>query len=255
MKLLHSMTFRIILLSVTGVLLTVVALIVSVVLSQSKMEEIVSHNREQIDKQNIENMKPIAWGIYNSVQIYDKVLLSKLNDGLANLREKWLHSSSNLNQLAAEMNYDPKKPSPIVDAVSRLNDVHATIFRKQADGTMVRVSTSIIRDGKRFVNTKVSPKNDDGTPNAVLQSVLSGKKYIGRANVGGEWVNAIYEPIIEKNEITGMLFVGSLAEDTKKLIESIRKLKYGEGGSVFAVGGKGTQKGIMIMSIDGKRDA
>ena len=253
MKLLHSMTFRIILLSVTGVLLTVIALIVSVILSQSKTEEIVLHNRTQIDKQNIENMKPIAWGIYNSVQIYDKVLLSKLNEGLSNMHDRF-HSSDYFKRLGSEMNYDPKKPSPIVDDVSRLNDVHATIFRKQADGSMVRVSTSIVRDGKRFVNTKISPKNEDGSPNAVLQAVLGGKKYVGRANVGGEWVNAIYEPIIEKGEVVGMLFVGSLAEDTKRLIESIRKLKYGERGSVFAVGGKGTQRGILTMSIDGKTD-
>jgi len=253
MKLLHSMTFRIIMLSVTGVLLTVIALIVSVTLSQRKTEQIVLHNRTQIDKQNIENMKPIAWGIYNSVQIYDKVLMSKLSDGLSNMREKF-HSGDNFNHLDSEMNYDPSKPSPIVDDVSRLNDVHATIFRKQGDGSMLRVSTSIVRDGKRFVNTKVSLKNDDGTPNAVLQSVLNKKTYVGRANVGGEWVNAIYEPIIENGEVTGMLFVGSLAEDTKRLIESIRKLKYGERGSVFAVGGKGVQKGILTVSMDGQTD-
>jgi len=250
MKLLYSMTFRIIMLSVTGVLLTVIAFIVSVILSQSKTEQIILHNRVQIDGQNIANMKPVAWGIYNSVQIYDKVLLSKLNDGLSNMREKF-RSGGNLS---SEMNYDPNKPSPIVDAVSKLNDVHATIFRKQGDGSMIRVSTSIIRDGKRFVNTKISPQNNDGTPNAVLQAVLSGKTYVGRANVGGEWVNAIYEPIIERGEVVGMLFVGSLAEDTKRLIESIRKLKYGERGSVFAVGGKGTQKGVLTISIDGQMD-
>jgi len=253
MKLLHSMTFRIIMLSVTGVLLTVIALIVSVILSQNKTEQIVLLNRTHIDEQNIENMKPVAWGIYNSVQIYDKVLLSKLSDGLSNMRDRF-HSSGNLSNISSEMNYDPGKPSPIVDDVSRLNDVHATIFRKQADGSMLRVSTSIVRDGKRFVNTKVSPKNDDGTPNAVLQSVLNRKKYVGRANVGGEWVNAIYEPIIENGEVAGMLFVGSLAADTKRLIESIRKLKYGEKGSVFAVGGKGAQKGILTVSMDGQTD-
>jgi len=248
------MTFRIIMLSVTGVLLTVVALIVSVILSQSKTEQIVLHNRIQIEEQNIANMKPVAWGIYNSVQIYDKVLLSKLNDGMSNMRDRFHQSKENLSQISAAMNYDPKKPSAIVDDVSRLNDIHATIFRKLGDGSMVRVSTSIVRDGKRFVNTKISPKNDDGSPNAVLQAVLDGKKYVGRANVGGEWVNAIYEPIIEKGEVTGMLFVGSLAEDTNRLIESIRKLKYGEKGSVFAIGGKGVQKGILAISMDGQMD-
>jgi len=253
MKFFHSMTFRIIMLSITGVLLTVIALIVSVVLSQSKTEHIVSSNRVQIEGQNIENMKPVAWGVYNSVQIYDEVLLSKLGDGLLNMREKF-RASGNLEKLSAAMNYDPKTPSPIVDDVSKVNDVHATIFRKMGDGSMVRVSTSIIRDGKRFVNTKITPTNADGTPNAVLQSVLNGKKYVGRANVGGEWVNAMYDPIIEKGQVVGMLFVGSLAKDTKKLIDAIRKLKYGKDGSVFAIGGKGAQKGVLTISIDGKSD-
>jgi len=240
-------------LSVTGVLLTVIALIVSVIFSQSKTEQIVLSNRVQIEGQNIENMKPVAWGLHNSVQIYDKVLLQKLNNGLSGMREKF-RASGNLDKISANMNYDPKVPSPIVDEISRINEVHATIFRKQSDGSMVRVSTSIIRDGKRFVNTKISPKNTDGSPNAVLQAVLDGKKYVGRANVGGEWVNAIYDPIIEKGQVVGMLFVGSLADDTKRLIEAIRKLKYGKRGSVFAIGGKGAQKGILTISMDGKSD-
>jgi len=119
---------------------------------------------------------------------------------------------------------------------------------------MVRISTSTIKDGKRFVNTKIYPKNDDGSPNAVIQSVLNGNRYVGRANVDGEWVNAIYEPIVEKGEVTGMLFVGSLAADTKNLIEAIRNLDYGEKGSVFAVGGKGAQMGILPISINGEKD-
>jgi len=131
MKFFHSMTFRIVMLSITGVLLTVIALIVSVIISQNKTEQIVSDNRVQIEGQNIENMKPVAWGVYNSVQIYDEVLLSKLSDGLSNMREKF-RTGGNLEKLSASMNYDPKIPSSIVDEVSKVNDVHATIFRKLA---------------------------------------------------------------------------------------------------------------------------
>jgi len=247
------MTFKIVMLSITGVLLTSVALIVSVTLSENKTEQIILHNKIQIEEQNKINMKPIAQGVYNSVRVYDKILLSKLSNGLAYMREKF-QSSGNLNQISAEMNFDPKKPSPIVDEVSRLHEVYATIFRKQEDGSMLRISTSIIRDGKRFVNTKIYPKNEDGSTNAVIQSVSSGNRYVGRANVGGEWVNAIYEPIIEKGEVTGMLFVGSLAADTKNLIDVIKSLNYGKKGSVFAIGSRGTQRGILSISINGEMD-
>jgi methyl-accepting chemotaxis protein len=253
MKLFYSMTFKIIMLSITGVLLTAVALIVSVILSENETEKIILRNRIQMEEQNKINMKTIAQGVYNSLRIYDKIQLSKLNDGMSYMRERF-QAGGNLNQINAAMNFDPKEPSSIVDDVSRLHEVYATIFRKLEDGSMIRVSTSIVRDEKRFVNTKISPKNEDGSPNTVLQSVLRGNKYIGRTDVGGEWVNAIYEPIIEKGEVIGMLFVGSFAADTKNFIETIRNLNYGERGSVFAVGSKGVQKGILPISINGEMD-
>jgi methyl-accepting chemotaxis protein len=247
------MTFKIVMLSITGVLLTTIALIVTVTSSEDKTEQIILHNKIQIEEQNKINMIPIAQGVYNSVRIYDKILLSKLNDGMVYMREKF-QSNGNLKQISTSINFDPKTPSPIVDEISKLYEVHATIFRRQEDGSMVRISTSLIREGKRFVNTKIYPKNDDGSPNAVIQSVLNGKKYVGRANVGGEWVNAIYEPIVENGEVTGMLYVGSLATDTKNLIEIIKNLNYGKKGSVFAVGSRGIQKGVLAISMDGNMD-
>jgi len=239
MKLFNSMTFKIMMLAIAGVLLTTIVLIVSVAISERKAEQIILHNKNRIEEQNIVNMKPIAQGVYNSLQIYDKILLSKLNDGMVYMREKF-QTGKDLTQ--------------IVDDVSRLHEVHATIFSRQEDGSMLRTATSIVRNGKRFVNTKIYPKNEDGSTNAVIETVIKGKRYVGRANEGGEWVNAIYEPIVEKGEVKGMLFVGSLPSDTKSLVEIIRNLNYGEKGSVFAVGGKGLQKGILPISINGEMD-
>jgi len=253
MKLLYTMTFKIVMLSIMGVLLTTIALIVSVNLSENKTEQIILYNKIQIEEQNKINMKPIVQGVYNSLRIYDKILLSKLNDGMAYMRQKF-QLSENLSEMSEAINFDPNKPSPIVDDVSKMYEVHATIFRRLEDDSMVRISTSIIRDGKRFVNTKIYPKNDDGTPNEVIQSMLNGKKYVGRANVSGEWVNAIYEPIIEKNQVIGMLFVGSLASDAKNLVDIIRDLNYGEKGNVFAVGSRGVQRGVLPISINEDMD-
>jgi len=236
MKLFNSMTFKIMMLAIAGVLLTTIVLIVSVAISEKKAEKIILQNKNRIEEQNIVNMKPIAQGVYNSLQIYDKILLSKLNDGMVYMRERF-RSSAN-----------------IVDEVSRLHEVNATIFSRQEDGSMLRTSTSIVKNGKRFANTKIYPKNEDGSTNAVIESVTKGKRYVGRANEGGEWVNAIYEPIIENGEVTGMLFVGSLPADTKSLVEIIRNLNYGDKGSVFAVGGRGVQKGILPISINGEMD-
>jgi len=239
MKLFHSLTFRIIVLSIMGVLFTAGALVVSVILSENKTEEIISSNRIQIEEQTKINMKPIVRGVYNAIQVYDKILMAKLNDGLAYLREKY-QSNANLNQ--------------IVDDVSRLHGVNAIVFRKLDDSSMVRVSTNIIKDGKRVVNTKIYPKLDDGSPNPVISSVINGKQYVGRAKIDEEWVNAIYEPIIEKGQVTGMLFVSSTAADMRNFIEGVRNLSYGERGSVFAIGGKGIQKGVLAISMNKEMD-
>jgi len=240
MKLLHSLTFRIIVLSIMGVLFTAGALIVSVVLSENKTEEIISNNRIQIEQQNITSMKPIVRAVYNAVQVYDKTLMAKLNEGLRYMREELQASGTNLNQ--------------VVDDVSRMYVVNATIFRKLDDSTMIRIATSIVKDGKRIVDTKIYPKLDDGSPNPIITAVLNGKQYVGRVNVEGEWVNGVYEPFVEKGQIVGMIFVGSLQADVRNLVEAIRNLNYGERGSVFAIGGKGIQKGVLPISMNKEMD-
>jgi methyl-accepting chemotaxis protein len=101
--------------------------------------------------------------------------------------------------------------SPVVDEVWDMAGVKSTIFqRMNEDGDMLRVATNISKqDGTRAVGTYIPITNPDGTPNAVVTTLLKGETYRGRAFVVDEWYRTAYEPIFdENNEIIGAFYVG-----------------------------------------------
>ncbi len=247
MKTFHSMVFRIALLSVTGVLLTTFALIISIIFSQKDTERIVWQNGTQMEEQNKAALKTIVRTTNNSINIYNVLLNEKLDVSLIYMKER-IQANGGFNKVSgAAMNFDASVPTPVVDEVMRSQNAYSTIFRKLEDGTMIRISTNITNEGKRLVNTRISPKNQDGSPNIMMQTVLGGKTYRGRANVLGEWVNAIYDPVIENGVVTGMLFVSATGKDSRSFIQNIRDSRY---GNVFAIGAEGVEKGILIMSME-----
>ena len=86
----------------------------------------------------------------------------------------------------------------IVDRIGELTEGdRSTIFQYDT-----RVSTNVMEDGERAVNTKVAED--------VAQVVLEqGERFVGRANVVGEWYLTAYEPIMDsKDEVIGIWFVG-----------------------------------------------
>lgn len=86
----------------------------------------------------------------------------------------------------------------IVDSIGKLtNGDYNTIFQHN-----MRVSTNVVKDGKRAVNTPIA---DD-----VGEIVLKEKqRYVGRALVVEKWFLTAYEPIVDRNnEVIGIWFVG-----------------------------------------------
>ena len=86
----------------------------------------------------------------------------------------------------------------IVDRIGELTEGDkSTIFQYDT-----RVSTNVMEDGERAVNTKVAED--------VAKVVLEQKeRFIGRANVVGEWYLTAYEPLLNsKDEVIGIWFVG-----------------------------------------------
>ncbi|MBN2013635.1 MAG: cache domain-containing protein [Candidatus Altiarchaeota archaeon] len=84
-----------------------------------------------------------------------------------------------------------------------------TIF--QSD---LRISTNVMREGKRAIGTRVSAEVYD-------QVLGKGQTYVGRAFVVNDWYITAYEPIKDvEGNIIGILYVGLLESEVKSEISS-----------------------------------
>jgi methyl-accepting chemotaxis protein len=149
--------------------------------------------------------------------------------------------------------------SPVVDDVRRATREHVTIFQRLNDeGDMVRVCTSVtLTNGQRAVGTFIPRRHPDGTENPVLAKVMRGESYQGRAVVVGEWFETKYEPIwdADRKQVIGMLFVGvPIGLLNREILDGFAKLRIGQSGYVFVLGGTGDQQGRYVLSRNHERD-
>lgn len=149
--------------------------------------------------------------------------------------------------------------APVVDEVTRLTGDFCTVFQRINDaGDMLRVSTSVLKDdGSRAIGTFIPAKNPDGADNPVVQSVLRGETFRGRAFVVNQWHAASYEPIwnASRDRIVGMLYVGiGMKTINQELYAMIQRMVVGKTGYVFVLGAKGDERGKYLVSHQGKRD-
>ncbi len=217
--------------------------------------------------------KLIAEGVLNLVNTQDKLLNLKLKGDLAAARNV-LESSGGVNfssenvkwnavnqftQQAQEVslpkltvgdvwlgqNFSSTQVTPVVDKVKEMLGGTCTIFqRMNTRGDMLRVATNVIgEDGKRAIGTYIPAVNQDNAPNPVVNAVMRGETFVGRAQVVGRWYVAAYEPIKDATgSITGMLYVGLPIDMVKEVTEAISSIKVGKTGYVFVLGGSGNQK-------------
>ncbi len=100
----------------------------------------------------------------------------------------------------------------MVDLILNELDIVSTIFAKDGSDFM-RVTTSIIKDdGSRAVGTKL------GLDSAAYPNISSGKRFEGEASILGKDYLTIYEPIMEGNNVIGILFVGVEKTEIEKVI-------------------------------------
>ena len=140
-----------------------------------------------------------------------------------------------------------------MDKVSSLTGSFCTVFQRMNEsGDMLRVATNVkTKDGKRAINTFIPSVEADGKRNPVVQAVLKGERYVGRAFVVDAWYVTAYEPIKDSDgKITGMLFAGTPESSSKSLREAFLKTKVGKTGYVYVL----DTKGNYVISKDGKRD-
>jgi methyl-accepting chemotaxis protein len=156
-------------------------------------------------------------------------------------------------------NYSAAQSSPVVDEVKHLTRDECTIFQRMNEqGDMIRVCTSILgTNGQRAIGTYIPRTNPDGTPSTVLDTVLKGETYRGRAFVVNAYYATAYEPIwdAEKKRVIGMIYSGvSMAGINKELHDSITKLVIGKTGYAFVLGAKGDNRGKYFVSQNGQRN-
>ena len=192
----------------------------------------------------------VEWKAVNQFNQKESIIsLPKMNYGKGFLEQgggKWL-----------EPNYERNMPTPIIDDTANLVGDTCTIFQRMNEsGDMLRVATNVItKDGKRAIGTYIPAFDDAGVKNAVIDSVLSSRPYIGRAFVVNAWYATIYTPLKdETGKIIGMIYVGVKQESVESLRKAIMDIKIGKSGHVFVLGGSGTHLGNYIISPRGESD-
>jgi methyl-accepting chemotaxis protein len=94
----------------------------------------------------------------------------------------------------------------IVDGLKSHFGGTATFFVKKGDGFM-RISTNVMKDGKRAVGTYLDPAGP------AIAAIKQGKPYYGVVDILGKKYDTGYEPIITSDgEIVGIYYVGYLVE-------------------------------------------
>lgn len=145
---------------------------------------------------------------------------------------------------------------PLVDHIGKVTGQTATLFqRMNARGDMLRIATNVRKGEKRATGTYIPAVNPDGRPNPVLQKVLAGQVFIGRAYVVDRWYVTAYAPLKSRGEVVGILYVGlpeSNAADP--VLDGLADIRIGETGYVYVLNTAGADAGRYQLSLNRERD-
>jgi len=149
-------------------------------------------------------------------------------------------------------------PTALVDRVGELVGGTTTIFqRMNAAGDMLRVATNVKKlDGDRAIGTYIPAVNADGSPSKIIQTVLEGKTFYGRAFVVNAWYVTGYQPLWDegRRNVIGILYFGEKQENIASLRQGILNTKVGSNGQVFILGADGKDQGRYLISRDTEKN-
>ena len=115
----------------------------------------------------------------------------------------------------------------LVDTIKNLFGCKSTIFQK-IDSGYVRIATNVLRsDGSRAIGTYIPNSSN------VIKTIEKGENYYGRAYVVNDWYITAYEPIMLKDKIIGILFVGVKEKNLDELKTIFNSVKIGNSGYAF----------------------
>jgi len=155
-------------------------------------------------------------------------------------------------------NFQKEISTPVVDDVVKLVGGTCTIFqRMNEDGDMLRIATNVAnKEGRRAIGTYIAATDEKGVRNPVIENILKGNSYSGRALVVDSWYITNYSPLKdEKGNVIGMAYVGVKQSSVdESLRNAIMNIKIGESGYVCVLGGGGSQLGQYIVSPNGSAE-
>jgi PAS domain S-box-containing protein len=215
---------------------TIISLI-SIRISKREIRSTIGHNL-QLEVQTITKMFERERNLKFEKVTNDLKVLHSLfySTKLKISQNKNSHSITNQNthqSHSAELNGWSLNGHPLnektwfVDSVVSLTGGTITIFQR-TDSGFVRIATNVRDDlGRRALYTFIPNKSP------VVQAILSGKTYFGRAFVVNEWYITAYEPIFLNGKPVGMLYAGDKEKDLKQLRAILNNLVIGKTGYVF----------------------
>ena len=120
-----------------------------------------------------------------------------------------------------------------VDAFTNLTGAVATIFALSGDD-FIRISTSLKKEDKsRAMGTFL------GKSSPAYDSIMKKQRYVGNARLFGKDYVTVYAPIIENDQILGILFIGyDFTQGLKTLKTEMNKMTLGKNGYFYAINTK-----------------
>jgi PAS domain S-box-containing protein len=278
-----KLSLKISLVGIVGVVVTAAALLALAAWQSAQYHQLAAN---EVNKLIDADLDHITQGVYNLVRTEDEVVQDQVNNNLRVARSvleragevrfssetlTWTAVNQfttesqkvelpkfRIGHLQLEPNSDPTVETPIVDEVIEMVGDTCTLFQRMNEqGDMLRVATSVKnRKGRRAIGTYIPARNPDGTPNPVLESVLQGRTFRGRAYVVNDWYLTAYQPVrSQTGNIIGMLYSGvKLKTLEARVRQAILQTRVGEMGYVFVLTGTGERKGSYIISHHGERD-
>ncbi|MFC6441255.1 methyl-accepting chemotaxis protein [Bowmanella sp. JS7-9] len=120
----------------------------------------------------------------------------------------------------------------LVDGLTDIMGGTATLFSRSGDD-FIRVSTNVMREGKRAIGTKLAPNGK------AMAAIRQGQAYYGEVDILGNPYLTGYEPMFDaNNNVIGIWYVGYSA-DLKVLADAIENMRVLEQGFVALRDGKG----------------
>ena len=213
---------------------------------------------EKISRQNEETLANINTGIYNMVDIQQKVLslwmqssAAAFQDQLALLGPSSFDENNRVNLAGHSLPtwYVGKQKITgdfmLVDKMLEKQNVGVTIFQMENE-TFIRASTNVRKpDGSRIMDTVLDP----GGP--VYRRLIQGLPYNGRANVEGAMWGVVYQPIRNQDGKMIGAFVIGRKEQEYEVLNAIKKIVIGSTGYVFVLDSEGTA--IIHPTLQGKK--